>query len=156
MRLPTPCGGLDRFIRAYERRLSGAAEAYPLRRMAAGRTSWRNAICFAVRPTRVCNASRFEMNPLYQFGDFVLRSGTRELLHAGEVHLLPPKMFECLRYLIEHRERAVGRDELLAAVWGQVDADPNVVAQVIARLRKLVDARGGESLVRTVPHFGYH
>ena len=95
------------------------------------------------------------MTPLYHFGDFVLDSATRELRHAGARQVLPPRMFECLRWLIEHRERAVGRDELLAAVWGQVDADPNVVAQVIARLRRLVDVDGGESMIRTVPHFGY-
>jgi len=95
------------------------------------------------------------MTPLYHFGDFILDSATRELRHAGERQVLPPRMFECLRWLIEHRERAVGRDELLAAVWAQVDADPNVVAQVIARLRRLIDVHGGESLIRTVPHFGY-
>jgi DNA-binding winged helix-turn-helix (wHTH) protein/tetratricopeptide (TPR) repeat protein len=95
------------------------------------------------------------MTPLYHFGDFVLDSATRELRHAGDTQVLPPRMFECLRWLIEHRDRAVGRDELLAAVWGQVDADPNVVAQVIARLRRLIDIHAGESLIRTVPHFGY-
>ena len=95
------------------------------------------------------------MTPLYHFGDFILDSATRELRHADVRQVLPPRMFECLRWLIEHRERAVGRDELLAAVWGQVDADPNVVAQVIARLRRLIDVDGAESVIRTVPHFGY-
>ena len=95
------------------------------------------------------------MTALYRFDDFILDCATRELRHGDKRHVLAPKMFDCLRWLIDHRERAVGRDELLAAVWGQVDADPNVVAQVIARLRRLVDVDGGESRIRTVPHFGY-
>ena len=95
------------------------------------------------------------MRKIYRFADTTLDSATRELVRGTQRQLLPPRMFECLSWLIEHRDRAVGRDELLAAVWGQVDADANVLVQVIARLRRLVDADGADSAIRTVPRFGY-
>lgn len=95
------------------------------------------------------------MGKVYRFGEFALDGATRELSRGAERQILPPKMFECLQWLIDHRDRAVGRDELLAAVWGQVDADANVLVQVIARLRRLIDADGADSAIRTVPRFGY-
>ena len=95
------------------------------------------------------------MGKVYRFGGFTLDGATRELSRGDERQILPPKMFECLQWLIEHRDRAVGRDELIAAVWGQVDADANVLVQVIARLRRLVDVDGAQSAIRTVPRFGY-
>lgn len=98
------------------------------------------------------------MSKVYRFGEFALDGATRELSRGAQRQILPPKMFECLQWLIEHRDRAVGRDELLAAVWGQVDADANVLVQVIARLRRLIDAEGmdgADSAIRTVPRFGY-
>ncbi|WP_133816761.1 winged helix-turn-helix domain-containing protein [Tahibacter aquaticus] len=95
------------------------------------------------------------MRKIYRFAGSTLDSATRELVHGTQRQLLPPRMFECLSWLIEHRDRAVGRDELLAAVWGQVDADANVLVQVIARLRRLIDADGADSAIRTVPRFGY-
>jgi DNA-binding winged helix-turn-helix (wHTH) protein/tetratricopeptide (TPR) repeat protein len=96
------------------------------------------------------------MGKHYEFGDFSLDAGTRELARGDERQTLAPKLFDCLVWLIEHRDRAVGRDELIAAVWGQVDADANVLVQVIARLRRMLDADGGDSAIRTVPRFGYH
>lgn len=91
---------------------------------------------------------------MYRFGEFRLDPSTRELLHGDDRVVLAPKLFECLLWLIEHRDRAVGRDELIAAVWGKVDAGDNLLAQVIARLRRMLDADGG-SAIRTIPRFGY-
>lgn len=92
----------------------------------------------------------------YQFGEFELNPASRELSRNGEPVALRPRALECLIYLIAHRDRAVGRDELIAAVWGRVDASDTVVAQTMLRARKALDDTGDQQLmIRTVPRFGY-
>lgn len=92
----------------------------------------------------------------YRFGEFELDAATRELWRNGQRVPLPPKSFECLAYLIANRDRAVGRDELIAAVWGRVDVTDTVVAQTLLRARKALDDTGDrQACVRTVPRFGY-
>lgn len=94
---------------------------------------------------------------LYQFGDFVLSPATHELSRAGEPVNVPNRVFDCLVYLIERRERAVGRDELGAAVWGRVDVSEAQITQTILRARRLLgDGAGDEGHIRTIPRFGYH
>ncbi|WP_192632631.1 winged helix-turn-helix domain-containing protein [Lysobacter sp. OAE881] len=69
---------------------------------------------------------------------------------------LPPKSFDCLAYLVMHRDRAVGRDELIAAVWGRVEVTDMVVAQTMLRARKALGDSGAlQRAIRTVPRFGY-
>lgn len=92
----------------------------------------------------------------YRFGEFELDPSARELWRNGQRVPLPPKSFECLAYLIANRQRAVGRDELIAAVWGRVDVTDTVVAQTLLRARKALDDTGErQAYVRTVPRFGY-
>jgi DNA-binding winged helix-turn-helix (wHTH) protein/tetratricopeptide (TPR) repeat protein len=94
--------------------------------------------------------------PQYRFGEFELDPASRELARLGQRIGLPPKSFECLVYLIAHRDRAVGRDELISAVWGRVEVSDTVVAQTLLRARKALDDTGDrQSTIRTVPRFGY-
>jgi DNA-binding winged helix-turn-helix (wHTH) protein len=58
---------------------------------------------------------------IYRFADIRIDPLARELRRNGELVRCRPKVFDCLVYLIEHRDRAVGRDELIAAIWGKVD-----------------------------------
>ncbi|HEY0178338.1 MAG TPA: winged helix-turn-helix domain-containing protein, partial [Dokdonella sp.] len=92
----------------------------------------------------------------YRFGRFRLDPATRELWNGGERVALAPKSFDCLSYLIEQRSRAVGRDELISAVWGRVDVSDALLGQTLARARRAIGDTGGEqSSIRTVPRFGY-
>src|SRR5687768_7600071 len=94
--------------------------------------------------------------PKYRFGPFELDAASRELSRDGERVALPPKSFECLAYLITHRGRAVGRDELIAAVWGRGEVSGAVVGQTLLRARKALDDTGNrQSTIRTVSRFGY-
>ncbi|MDC8013618.1 winged helix-turn-helix domain-containing protein [Tahibacter soli] len=93
----------------------------------------------------------------YRFGDFVLRPATREFLRKGAAIAVPVRLFDCLAYLIEHRSRAVGRDELGAAVWGRSDVSEAQLTQTILRARRLLNEGSGDaSCIRTIPKFGYH
>lgn len=96
------------------------------------------------------------MRTKYLFGEFELNPASRELLRSGKPVALRPRSLECLIYLIEHRDRAVGRDELISAVWGRVDASDTVVAQTLLRARKALDDTGNQQvMIRTLPRFGY-
>lgn len=92
-----------------------------------------------------------------RFADCSIDLAARELRRSGERVALSPKVFDCLAYLIEHRDRAVGHDELIAAVLGKVDVGDNVLRQIMRRLRSAVGDNGNEQrILRTVAGFGYH
>jgi DNA-binding winged helix-turn-helix (wHTH) protein len=92
----------------------------------------------------------------YTFAGFQLDPAGRELLQDGARVSLPPKSFDCLVYLVQHRDRAVGRDELISAVWGRADVSVALLAQTLLRARRAVGDTGTEqTAIRTVPRFGY-
>jgi DNA-binding winged helix-turn-helix (wHTH) protein/tetratricopeptide (TPR) repeat protein len=91
---------------------------------------------------------------IYRFGAFRVFTATRELHDGDSAVELPARAFDCLVYLIEHRERAVGRDELIAAVWGRAEVSEALLNHTILRIRRALGAAGPE-LIRTVPRFGY-
>ncbi len=95
---------------------------------------------------------------IYEFDGFRLSAATRQLWRSdGSVTVLPARVFDCVLHLIEQRARAVGRDELIASVWNQTEVGDNVLAQLLARTRKLLDDGGDEQrVIRTIPGFGYH
>lgn len=94
--------------------------------------------------------------PAVRFGVYRLDLAARELVRDGALVPLSPKVFDCLAWLVEHRERAVGRDELAAAVWGKADVTETQLDQLIRNLRRAVgDSGSGQEVIRTVPRFGY-
>jgi len=94
--------------------------------------------------------------PIYRFGDCTIDASARELRNAGALATLSPKVFDVLVYLVEHRERAVGRDELIAAVWGKLEVTDTLLGQTVLKARRAVgDSGNGQNVIRTVPRFGY-
>ena len=92
----------------------------------------------------------------YRFGRFRLNPQARELFDGAERVNLPVSTIDSLIYLIEHRDRPVGRDELAAAVWGRVDVSEVSLSHAIMRLRRLLGDTGNEQrVIRTVPRLGY-
>lgn len=92
----------------------------------------------------------------YSFGEFRLKLAERELWRRSERLAVPRLAFDCMVYLIEHRDRAVGRDELVAAVWGRADTFDGHLNQTIVRARRVLGDGGQVQLmIRTIPGFGY-
>lgn len=92
----------------------------------------------------------------YRIDSFLLDPATRELRENGELVALPARAFDCLAYLIQHRDRAVGRDELIAAVWGRAEVSDALLSHTIVRIRRsLGDTGNDQRTIRTVPRFGY-
>ncbi|HEY0179910.1 MAG TPA: winged helix-turn-helix domain-containing protein, partial [Dokdonella sp.] len=93
---------------------------------------------------------------ILRFGEFRLNPAARELRGDSGPLVLSVSAFDCLAYLVEQRERAVGRDELIAAIWGRADVGDGLLSQAIVQIRhQLGDDRRGQRFVRTVPRFGY-
>jgi DNA-binding winged helix-turn-helix (wHTH) protein/tetratricopeptide (TPR) repeat protein/TolB-like protein len=93
---------------------------------------------------------------VYRFGEYRVDPLARELHRGGGLLPLSPKVFDCLVYLIEHRDRAVGRDELIAAVWGKLDVSDTLLGQTLLKARRAVGDDGNEqNAIRTIPRFGY-
>ena len=90
----------------------------------------------------------------YSFGRFDIDVATREIRDGGALVDVPARAFDCLVYLIEHRDRAVGRDELIAAVWGRADVSEALLNHTILRIRRAIGGDGAKA-IRTVPRFGY-
>lgn len=94
--------------------------------------------------------------PTYLFGGFRLDPGKRQLWRGDEELALQRKVFDCILYLVEHRERAVGRDELIAAVWGDIHLTDNALGRAIALARRALDDTGEtQRFIKTVQGFGY-
>ncbi|HEY6940082.1 winged helix-turn-helix domain-containing protein, partial [Dokdonella sp.] len=92
----------------------------------------------------------------YLFDDFRLDRSARELRRDGVPVTVPTRVFDCLLYLIENRERAVGRDELVAALWGRVDVSDAQLGQIVLRARRAIGDDGNDQrYIRTMPKFGY-
>jgi len=96
------------------------------------------------------------MVTFFRFGAFRLDPLARELYEDGRRVDLPLSTIDCLIYLIRHRDRPVGRDELAAAVWGRVDVSEVSLSHAIMRLRRqLGDDGNAQRIIRTVPRLGY-
>jgi DNA-binding winged helix-turn-helix (wHTH) protein/tetratricopeptide (TPR) repeat protein len=93
---------------------------------------------------------------LYQFGEFRFVPQARELWRAGRRVTLPRRTFECLQYLIEHRDRAVHRDELVEALFGRPNVSDAQLGQIVLRTRRVLDDDGNaQRVIRTIPGYGY-
>ena len=79
----------------------------------------------------------------------------RQLLSGTPVALTPTE-FDFLAYLIQHKERAVSREELLGALW-QVNwqADTRAADDLVKRLRRKLRALQSPVRVETVWGFGF-
>jgi DNA-binding winged helix-turn-helix (wHTH) protein len=92
----------------------------------------------------------------YRFGDYRVDPASRELWRGDRLVALPPQVFDCLTYLLERHERAVGRDELVAAVWGKTEVSDTLLGQTVLRIRReLGDDAKDQRILRTIPRFGY-
>ncbi|MCD9032771.1 winged helix-turn-helix domain-containing protein [Luteimonas sp. Y-2-2-4F] len=93
---------------------------------------------------------------IYRFADLVLDPARRELTRRGRPVRLSARAFDCLVHLIEHRDREVTRDELIAALFGRGDVADSQLARLLLRVRQVVGDDGiAQRHVRTVPGVGF-
>jgi DNA-binding winged helix-turn-helix (wHTH) protein len=96
-----------------------------------------------------------DTDPLnYQFGEFTLDVARGCVLKAGEEIKLRPKVYETLKYLVEHPGRLIRKQELMQAVWPDAFVTGDSLVQCTLELRRALDDRS-QQLLKTVPRRGY-
>jgi DNA-binding winged helix-turn-helix (wHTH) protein len=81
------------------------------------------------------------------FGRFVLDLRRGVLLLDGRDIVLRPKTFGVLSYLVQHPDRLVSREELLAAVWPNLVVTDDTLLQCIGELRRVLGEAGARLIV---------
>src|SRR5580700_9664246 len=93
--------------------------------------------------------------PVVCFGEFRLDLRLRSLRRGTETVKLTPKPFDTLVFLVENRQRAVSKTELLEKIWGGT-RDVSTVEHAVGKLRLALGDDADESrYVQTVPGQGY-
>ena len=91
----------------------------------------------------------------FLFSDHLLDTDTRELCRDGTPIAVQPQVFDLLIYLLENRERVVGKDDLFAAVWdGRTVADSTLSVHINAARRAVGDNGEEQRLIRTIARKG--
>ena len=117
--------------------------------------SQRNTKITRIQRDLAENRRRLETSPLnYQFGEFTLDIGRGCVLKAGQEIKLRPKVYETLKYLVEHPGRLIGKQELIQAVWADAFVTDDFLVQCTVELRRALDDRA-QHLLKTVPRRGY-
>ncbi|ASN06891.1 response regulator transcription factor [Virgibacillus necropolis] len=81
---------------------------------------------------------------------------SREVFIDNEPVELTPREYDLLIYLVENKNRALERDQILNYVWGyDYFGDTNVIDVYIRYLRKKLQGVNNKPLIQTVRGFGY-
>ena len=93
---------------------------------------------------------------VYRFGRYELQPRERRLLSKGKPVPLPGKAFDLLVCLVARAPRLVRKEELLTIVWADTIVEETNLNYTISLIRKaLLDGRGGQRYIETVPRQGY-
>lgn len=93
---------------------------------------------------------------IYAFATFVVDTKKRELKSSGQPVRVEPKAFDILVHLLDHRERAVPKDELILEVWGGRFLSDAAISSGISTARKaLGDSGEHQEFIRTIHGHGF-
>lgn len=93
---------------------------------------------------------------ILRFGDFTLDSETFSLHRSGEPVALQRRVFDLVRYLAEHADRLVTKDELIERVWGGVSVSEASLSQAVKHARRaLGDDADDPAFILTMRGRGY-
>ena len=79
---------------------------------------------------------------------------TGELVLGGRTVKLRPRTAVLLSYLVQHPDRAIGKDELMHAVWPDVVVTEDSLVQCVKEIRHALGERGHD-WIHTLPRLGY-
>src|SRR5262245_44772796 len=99
-----------------------------------------------------------EQHVIYEFGDFRLDVSRRQLIGKGESAAIPikRKVFDALLFFVEHPDRLLEKERLMAELWPGLVVEENGLSQVISALRHaLREAPGDNRYLVTVHGRGY-
>jgi DNA-binding winged helix-turn-helix (wHTH) protein/TolB-like protein len=92
----------------------------------------------------------------YEFGPFRLDPSERQLLRAGQVMPLTPKVFDTLLLFVENNNLLLTKDEMIGRLWPDSFVEESNLAQNVSMLRRaLGEQPNGKPYIETVPKRGY-
>src|SRR6185295_21652 len=92
----------------------------------------------------------------YVFEGFRIDLATFELSRDDQILAITPKAFDTLLMLVQNRNRAVGKDELMKAVWPDAFVSEDSLTQSVSVLRRaLGDDSAHPRFIVTVARRGY-
>ncbi len=86
--------------------------------------------------------------------DLVVDLDSRIVQRGKETVTLTATEFKLLAYLAAHRDQVVTKTQILTAVWGYEDYDPNLVEVYVSAVRRKLEEHGPR-LLHTVRGMGY-
>jgi DNA-binding response OmpR family regulator len=94
---------------------------------------------------------------VYRFGGFELDMAAHRLFKGGQEVILTAKEFAVLAHFVERQGRALTRDDILNAVWGNsIIVSPRSVDRCVTTLRSKIEPDPGRpSFIHTVRDVGY-
>src|ERR1043166_3217761 len=93
--------------------------------------------------------------PCYYFDDVTVDRENFRVLKRGEAQPLPPRAFDLLIYLIEHRGRVVEKQELFEQVWREAFVTDNALTRAVKDIRRAIgDDAGSPRYIGTLPKRG--
>ena len=95
-------------------------------------------------------------NQLIKICDIIINSGTKLAEFDGKNIGLTGMEFSLLRYLVDNKNKAVSRSELLDKVWGfENEVETRATDDMIKRIRKKLSDAGSVLKIETVWGFGF-
>ena len=92
----------------------------------------------------------------YHFEDYVLDAVRCELRRGDDGVPVEPQVFDLLLYLLRNRERAVSKDDVLAAVWGgRIVSESALTSRINAVRHAVGDSGQQQRLIRTLRGRGF-
>jgi TolB-like protein len=92
----------------------------------------------------------------YLFEGYAFDTDRRELRNGPDLVPLEPQVFDLLSYLIEHRERVVSKDDLLAAIWdGRSVSESSMTSRINAARTAIGDTGEQQRLIKTLLRKGF-
>jgi adenylate cyclase len=92
----------------------------------------------------------------FTFGSCSVDCARRELRRGGKLVAMEPQVFDVLVYLIQHRDRVVSRDDLLASVWGgRIVSESTLSSRINSARSAIGDSGEGQRLIKTLPRKGF-
>lgn len=93
---------------------------------------------------------------LFLSKDLAVDSERRELRAGGTIVPIEPQVFDVLLYLIQHRDRVVSRDDLIASVWkGRIVSESTLTSRINAVRRAIGDSGEKQEFIRTLARKGF-
>ena len=91
------------------------------------------------------------------FGDLVINKNQRNAKIKNKDINLTKNEFELIVYLIENKDRAITRDELLRKIWNfrNMDIDTRATDDTVKRLRKKLIDYDSTIYIKTIRGFGF-